>query len=83
MKYKKSILGFLLGLFAVFTPLYVYAENITYSGTMNLSGSTLTLTTNKEKNNDTSVETPVGPWDDVFTVSDTAIVEGTITFSKQ
>ncbi len=58
-------------------------SNLTYSGTMALSGSTLTLTTNKSKDNDTSVETAVGPWDDVFTVSDSAIVEGTITFSKQ
>ncbi len=58
-------------------------SNLTYSGTMVLSGSTLTLTTNKEKNNDTSVETAVGPWDDTFTVSSSAIVEGTITFSKQ
>ena len=58
-------------------------ENDTYYGTMVLNGSSLTLTTNKWKNNDTSVETAVGPWDDVFTVSDSAIVEGTETFTKQ
>ena len=58
-------------------------QNVTYSGTMALSGSTLTLTTSKEKNNDTSVETSVGPWDDTFTVSSTSIVEGTETFTKQ
>lgn len=58
-------------------------SNLTYSGTMVLSGSTLTLTTSKEKNNDTSVETSVGPWDDTFTVSSTSIVEGTETFTKQ
>ena len=58
-------------------------SNITYSGTMAVSGSNLTLTTNKSKNNDTSVETAVGPWDDPFTISDNAIVQGTETFTKQ
>ena len=57
--------------------------NVTYSGTMAISGSTLTLTTNKRKDNDTSVETAVGPWDDPFTMTNTAITQGEEVFTRQ
>ena len=44
-------------------------DNSTYSGPMVLNGSTLTLTVNKQKNNETSVETAFGPLDNDFTVT--------------